>query len=411
MNEERVVWIETSPTNDTITTNLSSSVYLSLEFFDAIFIPTVVVFGLIGNILSIFVFGTTKLSRLPSSSYLTALAVTDSISLINLLFVSIPGPSSPIHLPVLCNLIVYLINVCGMTSSWLVVVFTVERFIVIQYPLHKLAKCSAGKARRLILFVVPFPCVWFVYTFLIAGIDPDSQRCTVLMQFQIESTVLHTVDIFIVYLIPAFVVILLNVKIARVLVKCRRQRSNMQSGVDRDTRSSHNESVTKRSTVTSLKRFRFSRSESVVTSVNNVDSTTTTQSPTNICARSNDLAITRTLIVTSTAFAVLNFPHNCIQMIRSIVPLFGPLVVDDTFHILTVLSNDLYYFNFAVNVIVYHLTSSNYRKGAKRVLLGLFRWPCCKRNVHRALHRQSGRSTLKSCDQISSRIPNGDVTF
>lgn len=427
-DDERVVWVETSPTNGTITTNLSSSVYLSMEFFDAIFIPTIVVFGLIGNILSVFVFSTTKLSRLPSSSYLTALAVSDSISLINLLLVSIPGPKSPIHLPVLCNLIVYLINVCGMTSSWLVVVFTVERFVVIQYPLHKLAKCSSGKARRLIFLVVPFPCLWYVYTFLIAGIDPASQRCTVLLQYQVESTVLHTIDILIVYLMPALVVTLLNLKISRKLVKCRRQRSTMQQGGSSPTNQEPTQKMVrarliKRSTMSSLRKFRFpSQHSSAVATTLNENSALMTPRNSNatvaVTGRSNnDLAITRTLIVTSTAFAVFHFPHNFIQMVRSIVPLFGELLVGDVFHVFTVLSSDLYYLNFAINVIVYHMTSSNYRNGAKRVLRPFIHSECCKRNAHKTWrHRNNVRAVALPNEPNNLIIVNqqndaGDISF
>lgn len=69
--------------NETNEKNFSSSPAIqklieAVTFFNFYYMPAMIVIGLIGNILSSFVFMLTKLRSIPSSHYLTALAISDS---------------------------------------------------------------------------------------------------------------------------------------------------------------------------------------------------------------------------------------------------------------------------------------------------------------------------------------------
>lgn len=57
------------------------------DFLVMYYTPVLVCLGCIGNVLSVFVFFRTKLKKLSSSYYLSALAVSDTIFLLSLLIV------------------------------------------------------------------------------------------------------------------------------------------------------------------------------------------------------------------------------------------------------------------------------------------------------------------------------------
>lgn len=44
----------------------------------------------------------------------------------------------------------YLLQICSFLSVWLVVLFTVERFIAVRYPLHRPAVCTVARAKLFI---------------------------------------------------------------------------------------------------------------------------------------------------------------------------------------------------------------------------------------------------------------------
>lgn len=99
-----------------------------LYYTQLIFIPIIVVIGIIGNLLSILVFMRTRICRLSSSVYLAALAVSDTGFLLQLgvVWMNYVGVHL-FHMYGFCQLFIYLSYVCSFMSVWLVVSFTVER--------------------------------------------------------------------------------------------------------------------------------------------------------------------------------------------------------------------------------------------------------------------------------------------
>lgn len=96
--------------NTTLTENESiKDIFLIIQKVQLYYMPILCTFGTIGNILSVYVFFSTKLRKLSSSYYLSALAITDTGVLISSFFtwlelVDVQGFNTSI----LCQLWVYL---------------------------------------------------------------------------------------------------------------------------------------------------------------------------------------------------------------------------------------------------------------------------------------------------------------
>ena len=116
--------------------------------FECYWTPIVVIFGVIGNILSLFVFLVSPLKRMSWSVYLAALAISDTGFLICVFvsWCSLVGVHL-YHMQGWCQFFVYLTYVCGFLSVWYIVAFTVERYIVVCFPLRRQEVCSPQRAR------------------------------------------------------------------------------------------------------------------------------------------------------------------------------------------------------------------------------------------------------------------------
>ncbi|KAL1459128.1 hypothetical protein WDU94_011135 [Cyamophila willieti] len=69
-----------------------------------------------------------------------------------------------------CQTLVYLSSVFSFLSVWLIVAFTVERFIAVQYPLHRPHICTVARAKTVILCLTAASFLLHVYCFLTAGL-------------------------------------------------------------------------------------------------------------------------------------------------------------------------------------------------------------------------------------------------
>lgn len=124
------------------------------------FTPFLAVAGTIGNILSVLVFFGTKLKKLSSSYYLAFLAIFDTgflwcnfIQWMNFLHINFYARNG------FCQLFTWLSNACSVLSVWLVVAFTIERFVAVLYPLKRPTLCTVRRARCIICYLVVFNAI------------------------------------------------------------------------------------------------------------------------------------------------------------------------------------------------------------------------------------------------------------
>jgi len=124
---------------------------------------TLTTLGIIGNILSILIFLSPRYRRQSSHFYLLSLALSDLCFLIinliedtfrnhNALYrsrINILDRSSPL----VCILGEYARNTTRLLSSWIIVSFTIERLLVVFYPLKRAFICRRKIARYVVLIL------------------------------------------------------------------------------------------------------------------------------------------------------------------------------------------------------------------------------------------------------------------
>lgn len=136
--------------------------YLKLlaEVMTVYFTPVLTIAGTIGNVLSVMVFFCTKLKKLSSSYYLAFLAFFDTgflwcnfIQWLSFLQVNLYKRDG------FCQLFTWLSNACSVLSVWLVVAFTIERFVAVMYPLKRPILCTVRRARCIVFYLVLFNAI------------------------------------------------------------------------------------------------------------------------------------------------------------------------------------------------------------------------------------------------------------
>ncbi len=180
--------------------------------------PLIIVAGLLGNIASIVVCLSPRLRRIPSSLHLSALASYDSVVLLidGLYWLSVLGANC-LDTLVGCPLLSYILNVASTLSSWSVTAFTVERFVVVYYPLHRASVCTPKKARMIILLLIPFPLFINIPYFYMLGIGCG--YCEIKREYDYLNNALGMLDTILSCLIPVVAIFTLNSLIVRRLMR------------------------------------------------------------------------------------------------------------------------------------------------------------------------------------------------
>lgn len=137
---------------------------------DAYYTPFLCLFGALGNSLSVAVFCFDSKYRNQSSSYyLSALAVSDTGFLLNLFLVWLQSVyGNVITTPVTCPLVMFLGQVTCFMSVYLMVAFSIERYIAVHYPFARQRICTRENSKRAILALFAISLVLFSYVWVIA---------------------------------------------------------------------------------------------------------------------------------------------------------------------------------------------------------------------------------------------------
>ncbi|XP_078575049.1 putative G-protein coupled receptor 139 [Branchiostoma floridae x Branchiostoma japonicum] len=119
----------------------------------------ILVIGVPGNVLSFVVMMGPRLRKAPSSLYLAALAVVDTIFLLTSVGLQILHDEDIIHASdVYCKLTKFLVRSSGYLSAWITTAFTVERYIAVCHPMRRSALCTMDKTRKVLLGMVLVVC-------------------------------------------------------------------------------------------------------------------------------------------------------------------------------------------------------------------------------------------------------------
>jgi hypothetical protein len=166
----------------------------------------------------------------------------------------------------------YTYNVSSCLSTWTVTAFTVERFIVVYFPLHRAAMCTFKNTVIILLCLIPIPLFFYSPVFFQYKID---NRGLCVIETLLFKNWLRFLDVVVANFFPLIVILTLNGLIVYRIWKRHRYSKNS-------------------------KRLRVHRS-SIVQRSNSTSSNTSSSS------------VSRPLIIVSTTFAILNLPSYAIR--------------------------------------------------------------------------------------------------
>ena len=342
--------------NITESTGASDAVMYISMFITPIFILG----GICGNTISFVVFVHTHLKYNSSSVYLAALNVVDSGFLLALL----PAWLGWIHVDIFhmegwCQTTIYLTYVFAFLSVWIVVSFTLERFVVVFYPLRRAAICTTRRALITVGILVGVALIYYSYTLWTTFISDYRGLPTCMSKTEYHSAlrVLSVVDTFITLVVPSILIILLNSGISlKLILYYRKHTPAAHEGSTTKSNSSSSGSPPhadntldqKLCDISTHKKSAFSFSTAQVQLQRR---------------RSFQNRTTRTLLLISTIFVVLNLPSHLFRIYAVCLALAGQEdPVTFTKSLIQELCLLLYYANFACNLFLYTLCSNSFRK-------------------------------------------------
>lgn len=201
-----------------------------LKILHTYYIPLIVVFGFVGNFLSCIVFLSTHLKMRSSSYYLAALAVADFgfLSVVFVVHCSYNNVFDIFNTDGWCQFFVYLSSVCASLSVWLIVAFTVERFIAVQYPLQRPHICTVSRAKAVVITLTVIALLSQIYLFWIAGLINlhEKPECEMIEAYHKFMNVVNFVDTMATLIVPLVLIVTMNTMIARNLIMFRRRLQN-----------------------------------------------------------------------------------------------------------------------------------------------------------------------------------------
>ncbi|XP_026280670.2 uncharacterized protein LOC113208051, partial [Frankliniella occidentalis] len=207
-----------------------------VEFLHQYYVPVMIVMGLVGNLLSCVVFLNTHLRLRSSSYYLAALATADFgyLAVLVLVWLNSVHGVQVFNKEGWCQIVTYVSSVCAFLSVWLIVAFTVERFIAVQYPLHRPHMCTVARAKAIVACIAVFALVAHIYTLKTRGMVRDKdgyESCDLLEQHQGMMRVINLVDAIITLVVPIILIIVMNTMITRNLVLFGRRFKQAPPGI------------------------------------------------------------------------------------------------------------------------------------------------------------------------------------
>ncbi|CAH4039012.1 unnamed protein product [Pieris brassicae] len=328
--------------------------------------PILTILGSIGNLVSVYVFFISKLRLQSTSQYLSALAVSDTVFLLQLLapWLSAVQVTSIFFTGGFCQVFVYLSYVSCCLSAWLVMAFTIERFVAVLYPLHRNAWCTVRRARYVIILLsagaatVNLPVLRFAV--------PTRNDCNIDKRYLEHAARFNLVDTMLSFTVPLSMIVLMNVWI--VVGVCRLEKTRHQL---------------MRAQLAGRQRMR----------------------PTRVlgCPRSQQ-HVTRMLLIVSSVFVFFNLPAYALRIIAYAYNLGGSTHLVGRWSALQQLALMFFHSNFGINFMLYCLTGQNFRRAVRQSIPCLRQKPRRQDAVRRATRptRTSSISSLSAASYVSN---------
>ncbi len=305
-----------------------------LQFY-AYLTPILIIIGIIGNTLSLIVFTSKSMRKMSVSYYLGALAASDIMVLLTAVLLewfTIGLPKWPgghqlsaLLVEGMCQTFLFLSYAFRFLSAWLIVIFTIERYIGVCKPLRRREKCTVSFARKAIACLTAIAILISSYKPALNGVTGDiAKRCGAKQDYDKINFILDSCYGLIITAVPFVIITSLNLLITRNLLNTRRRH----------------------------KKSKFLTEENFV-----------------------KLEFTFVLLIISTGFVALNLPYFVIWSKRNLkilhtmlTPGLGLHTMPDRLHGLLYITKTIFHLNYSSNFFVYSLTGAHFREQLKGIL-------------------------------------------
>lgn len=297
-------------------------------------LPCIIWVGIVGNIMSFVVFMSTNLRCKSSSVYLAALSVTDIWFLLSLFVVWLEWAGVRlVHSEGWCQATVYITYVSAFLSIWLIVVITLENYIITHHLRIAQSLCTHWIAIMVVAVLVVFGMLLYGFSLWTSKVNEyrGINLCSPALEYMDLSKMFTYVDTIVTLVVPSFIIltVLISIFIKQVCKSHTRPSIYRQSA-------------------------RISRKEKFL------------------------LRISRLLLVLSVTFVALTLPSHAMKLRNLIISWseVEPRGVTPLDYAVLQICHLFYYISFVSNVIVYCVFGRNYRATIVSIFEDL---PCVKR--------------------------------
>ncbi|GAB1600213.1 growth hormone secretagogue receptor type 1-like, partial [Argonauta hians] len=281
-------------------------------------LPILIALGIPGNLLSFIVFTcSTVMNKLSSSTYMAALTLSDSGFLTILLCIWLQKMNMQEYVTQLwCQVIVFGAYIFGFLSVWFTILFTVERYKVVCYPLKATQICTKRRARLSTLII----CIFALFLYMPSFWTTVSYNghCSYRDELFHLLTAITYIDTAITFILPFIALLFMNIRIIWEIRAVKKRMKWLQ------------ETQPHEKTQNSLSK--------------------------------TQMKLTKSLVIVSSVFIIMVLPSHITRFYSLIVSNFltyDVISLQTAQHILQI----PYYLTFGINLILYTGTSYMFRRG------------------------------------------------
>ena len=213
---------------------------IGLSFY-AYLTPFIIIIWVFGNSVILAVFLSKAMRKMSASFYLGSLAFSDGSVLLTYVLIDWlkkglfrwPGKLTLdlVSYQGICETFLFVTYGFRFLSVWLIVIFTLERYIGVCHPLHRRGICTNSFAKRAIICVIMASCLTSLYKPIISEAQVTEDGARVCAWKPEHDKINFVLDIFyglLITAIPFIILTTLNILITRTLLLTRKRQKKVR---------------------------------------------------------------------------------------------------------------------------------------------------------------------------------------
>uniref|UniRef100_A0A914ULD3 G-protein coupled receptors family 1 profile domain-containing protein n=1 Tax=Plectus sambesii TaxID=2011161 RepID=A0A914ULD3_9BILA len=349
--------------------------------YQMLLLPCICFTGIFGNSMALLLIRTNYwLRRLPSNIYLSILSISGSVFLSTVLLMWM---DMWFQLPLYngnefgCKMLTFLAHCCDFLCVWMIIFVSFDRAVVLFRPSFRKTVCSVKFARRVVVGTVIAGFLMYSWCLLLAGLEHNAElditECGVIRAnwtFDLNQLYVMFIaaDTVISNFVPSVIIVVVNALAIHRYRSCMRLYSSGLLRV-RFLRPPSATPATDRRLTEQAKGLLFSQTN---TSTSMCDRNSVQSRK----LRSSDLQLTRTLLIVTSTFVLLNLPSYGLRLYQNLFQFENR--TSQAFLVINFVAYLMYYVHHAVLFYMYIFWSPQMKKELKPTAIKLLECYCCK---------------------------------